>query len=55
MVLVHVFGIFNSGEKEVGMGQDNEEVVILDARSSIGNNWHAMEVGGGDYKFLMHI
>ena len=55
MVLVHVFGIFNSGGREVGMVQDNEEVVILDAQSSIGNNWHAMEVGGGDYKFFVHL
>ena len=53
--MVHVFGIFNSGGKEVGMVQDNEEVVIFDARSSTGNNWHAMEVGGGDYKFLVHL
>ena len=55
MVLVHLFGIFNSGGREVGMVQDNEEVLILDARSSIGNNWHAMEVGGGDYKFFVHL
>ena len=50
-----MFGIFDSGGREVGMDQDNEEVVISDARSSIGNKWYAMEVGGGDYKFFVHL
>ena len=50
-----MFGILDSGGREVGMVQYNEEVVIFDARSFIGNNWHAMEVGGGDYKFFVYL